>query len=143
LSFTQGIDLTRTKQDHRTAAFLKTANMANDSSSSMQSHLQRLQEIMAQSASRPIPNPQHSSPPKQVQSIPPQRKVDVSSITEWAPGLKHVTRLMAQNPQLEVSIRKVSPDYMYWKCGCRKLTFRQMISEHRAHEEQWLVFPAI
>lgn len=90
--------------------------------SNMQAHLQRLQEIMANSAPKPVqtPQPQHSSFPRGIPA--PQHRAsepkDVTSITEWKPALKHVTRLFAANPQLGVAIGK-------------------MIMEHRAHEEQW------
>jgi hypothetical protein len=76
---------------------------------------------MAQSASKPAqtPTPQQSTTPKQQ---PAQPKVDISTITEWAPALKHVNRLIAAQPHIEGAIRK-------------------LILEHRAHEEQWYATP--
>ena len=69
----------------------------------MQDHLLRLQQIMAESRAQAPAQPD----PKAYSTEQSRQQVEPAVILDWAPALRHTSRLGAQNPHLEDAIRKV------------------------------------
>lgn len=86
------------------------APTAHTTTSEIQNHLLRLQEITDAARQRA----KQAEPPVKVENPKPQQAASPSSITEWAPALRHVSRLAARDPDLEKAVRRVCVRYGLW-----------------------------
>jgi hypothetical protein len=82
----------------------KPANASQPPANGFAQHLLKLQEI-TEAAKKQTKESKESS--KDKTSTPAKQSASPANITEWAPALRHVSRLAAQDPFLESAVRKV------------------------------------